>query len=203
MTLDLTKKTLETGENVALVLDKGQTLTKIKLGLGWDIRSGNGSDFDLDAIVTLLGENGKVHASTSDSICYFNNKKVLGDVVVHSGDNRTGEGKGDDETIVIDLQKMPATVKRVLASVVIYQAQERSQNFGQVQNAYARVYADGSKFVVDDKEVAEIRYDLTEDYSASTSIEVVEIYRHNDSWKVKGLGKGYKESVKAHLERFI
>ena len=199
--LDLTKK-LEKGENVALVLDKGTPLTTVRMGLGWDV-SNSSTAFDLDALVVLLGADGKFHSTTGDSVAYFGNKTPLNGAIKHHGDNLTGQGEGDDEVIDINLDKLPETVQKVLAGVVIYQAPERGQNFGQVNNAFARIYLpDNSKFVVDDKEVQEIRYDLTEDHSVNYSVQIVEIYRHNGSCKIKALDKGLKKDLREYLNEF-
>lgn len=201
--LNLEKK-LETGENVALVLEKGQNLSKVRVGLGWDVRTSAGSAFDLDALVLLLNENGKIHSNTSESVAYFGNKNVLGGTVIHHGDNLTGAGAGDDEVVDIDLSRLPESVKRVLIGVCIYDAVARGQNFGQVNNAFARVFLpDNSKFVVDGSEVTEIRYDLTEDNSASYTVELAELYRHNGQWKMKGLGKGSKETLKEWTDKYV
>lgn len=201
--LNLEKK-LETGENVALVLEKGQDLSKVRVGLGWDVRTSAGSAFDLDALVLLLNENGKIHSNTSESVAYFGNKNVLGGTVIHHGDNLTGAGAGDDEVVDIDLSRLPESVKRVLIGVCIYDAVARGQNFGQVNNAFARVFLpDNSKFVVDGSEVTEIRYDLTEDNSASYTVELAELYRHNGQWKMKGLGKGSKETLKEWTDKYV
>lgn len=129
--------------------------------------------------------------------------KPLNGAILHHGDNLTGEGDGDDEVIDINLDKLPETVQKVVAGVAIYQAPERGQNFGQVSNAFARIYLpDNSKFVVDDKEVQEIRYDLTEDHSVNYSVQVVEIYRHGGSWKIKALDKGAKKDLGEFLNEF-
>lgn len=199
--LNLTKK-LEKGENVALVLEKGLPLTTVRMGLGWDV-SNSSTAFDLDSLVVLLGADGKFHSTPLDSVAYFGNLKPLNGAILHHGDNLTGEGDGDDEVIDINLDKLPETVQKVVAGVVIYQAPERGQNFGQVSNAFARIYLpDNSKFVVDDKEVQEIRYDLTEDHSVNYSVQVVEIYRHGGSWKIKALDKGAKKDLQAFLNEF-
>ena len=199
--LNLTKK-LEKGENIALVLEKGLPLTKIRMGLGWDV-SNSSTAFDLDSLVVLLGADGKFHSTPLDSVAYFGNLKPLNGAIFHNGDNLTGEGEGDDEVIDINLDQLPESVQKVIAGVVIYQAPERGQNFGQVSNAFARIYLpDNSKFVVDDKEVQEIRYDLTEDHSVNYSVQIVEIYRHNGSWKIKALDKGAKKDLQAFLNDF-
>jgi tellurium resistance protein TerD len=159
------------------------TMTKMVVGLGWDTRATDGAAFDLDAVGFVLNNTGKVRAD-SDFI-FFNNKQNAEGSVVHGGDNRTGEGDGDDETIIIDLSKMPADVEKVAVCVVIYDAEGRKQNFGQVSRAYVRVLNDANQ-----QEVA--RYDLSEDGSTEAAMIFGEVYRHNGEWKFKAVGQGFK-----------
>lgn len=194
---------LEKGENTTLNLSKGNPLTQVNLGLGWDVTTASHPPYDLDSIVVLLGEDGKFHSTQAESTAFFNNLNPLPSVS-HLGDNRTGQGEGDDETIQIGLSTLPESVKRVLAAAVIYEAPQRSQNFGQVENAYARIYApDGTSFETQNGEVSEIRYDLTEDFSNAYTVEVCELYRHNGGWKIKALGNGSKDDLGAFLAKFV
>lgn len=186
---------LTKGENLNLTKTvAAELLSQLNLGLGWDIRATDGKDFDLDAVAILLGENGKIFDATERSLCFFNQKEIEG--VKHSGDNRTGAGDGDDETIEVSLNTLQAEVKEVVLGVVIFEAAERNQNFGQVNNAYVRLYnpLDGNK------ELA--RFDLSEDYSAQTVIEMAKLYRHNGEWKFKALGDGFKESIADLFSRY-
>lgn len=193
---------LEKGENTTLSLSKGGTLSRINMGLGWDVTTSSQPPYDLDSVVVLLGANGKYHSTQSESIAFFNNLTPLASVT-HLGDNRTGAGEGDDETIKLDLASLPESVQRILAGVVIYQAPQRGQNFGQVQNAFARIYVeDGSTFETQNGEVSEIRYDLTEDFSNAYTVEVCELYRHNGGWKIKALGNGSKDDLTSFLSKF-
>ena len=177
MAISLTK-----GGNVNLSKE-APSMTKMVVGLGWDIRATDGAAFDLDAVGFVLGANGKVRAD-SDFI-FFNNKQNAEGSVLHGGDNRTGEGDGDDETIIIDLSKMPADAEKVAVCVVIYDAETRRQNFGQVSRAYVRVLNDANQ-----QEVA--RYDLSEDGSTEAAMIFGEVYRHNGEWKFKAVGQGFK-----------
>lgn len=186
MSINLTK-----GENHAL--DKN-TQTAL-IGLGWDAKSGSGDAFDLDASVIALSANGKI-ASDSDVI-YFNNKKHSSGAIVHSGDNLTGAGDGDDETIKLDFSKMPANIERLVVVVNIYNAEQRKQNFGQVNNAYVRLVD-----TTGGKNEEQLRFDLTEDYSGSTGIRMADIYRHNGEWKMKAVGEGAKCGLGDFINQF-
>lgn len=173
---------LQKGGNVNLSKE-APSMTKMIVGLGWDVRATDGAAFDLDAVAFVLKADGKVRAD-SDFI-FFNNKQNAEGSVVHAGDNRTGEGDGDDETIIIDLSKMPANVEKVAVCVTIYDADSRRQNFGQVSRAYVRVVNDAGQ-----QEVA--RYDLSEDGSTETAMIFGEVYKHNGEWKFKAIGQGFK-----------
>ena len=179
---------LSKGQKVDLT--KGNPgLTKIMVGLGWDVNSfDTGGDFDLDAAAFLLGESGKV-TSSGDFVFYGNLKHSSG-AVEHLGDNLTGEGAGDDEQIRIDLTKVPDNIQRIAFTVTIYDAAERRQNFGQVSNAYVRVVDESTGMEL-------IRYDLEEDFSIETAIVVAEIYRHNGEWKFNAIGSGFQGGLEA------
>ena len=152
---------LSKGGNVSLSKET-RNLSALTVGLGWDVRQTDGAAFDLDASAFVVGQDDKV---LSDAHFIFYNNKVTPDgSVVYSGDNRTGEGADDDETIKIDFARLSAEVKKVVIGVTIHEAQERRQNFGLVSNAYARVINDANG-----KELA--RYDLSEDCS-TTSLRI-------------------------------
>ncbi|MBK1664622.1 chemical-damaging agent resistance protein C [Rhodospirillum rubrum] len=172
---------LSKGGNVSLSKE-APGLTAINVGLGWDARVTDGSAFDLDASAFLLNDGGKIR-SDADFI-FYNNKTSSDGSVVHQGDNQTGAGEGDDETVAIDLTKVPADVQKVAFTVTIHEAEARKQNFGQVTNAFIRVVnqADG-------KEVT--RYDLSEDYSTETAMIFGELYRNGADWKFKAIGQGF------------
>jgi tellurium resistance protein TerD len=172
---------LSKGGNVSLSKEAPDMRT-MRIGLGWDMRVTDGSAFDLDASVFVLGEDGKVRKN-SDFV-FFNNLTGGDGAVVHQGDNLTGEGEGDDEVILVTLDKLPANVARISFAATIYEADQRRQNFGMVQNAFIRVVnGDGGK------EVA--RYDLSEDASTETAMIFGELYRHGGEWKFKAIGQGF------------
>ncbi|MEN9429760.1 MAG: hypothetical protein RJA86_619 [Pseudomonadota bacterium] len=173
---------LQKGGNVNLSKE-APTMTKMVVGLGWDTRATDGAAFDLDAVGFVLNNAGKVRAD--GDFIFFNNKQNAEGSVVHGGDNRTGAGDGDDETIIIDLSKMPADVEKVAVCVVIYDAEGRKQNFGQVSRAYVRILNDANQ-----QEVA--RYDLSEDGSTEAAMIFGEVYRNGGDWKFKAVGQGFK-----------
>ncbi len=172
---------LSKGGNVSLSKE-APGLTAIIVGLGWDARVTDGSGFDLDASAFLLNDGGKVRGDAD--FIFYNNKTSADGSVVHQGDNQSGVGEGDDETLTIDLSKVPADVQKVAFSVTIHEAEARRQNFGQVSNAYIRVLNKA-----DNKEIA--RYDLSEDYSTETAMIFGEIYRSGAEWKFKAVGQGF------------
>ncbi len=183
---------------MAVNLKKGQKvdltktnpgLKKVVVGLGWDVnRYDGGSDFDLDASAFCLNANGKV-SQDSDFVFYGNSTHPSGSVV-YGGDNRTGAGEGDDEQIFVDLSQVPAGIERIVFTVTIYEAFERRQNFGQVNNAYVRILDEATNQEL-------IRYDLEEDFSIETALVVGEIYRHGGEWKFNAVGSGYQGGLEA------
>ncbi|MDP2310786.1 MAG: TerD family protein [Pseudomonadota bacterium] len=173
---------LSKGGNISLSKE-APGLTRITVGLGWDPRATDGGKFDLDANAFLLNAAGKVR-SDADFIFYNQLKSVDGSVE-HTGDNRDGAGEGDDESIKIDLGKVPADVQRVSVCVTIDEAEQRRQNFGMVSNAFVRIVNSDTN-----QEIA--RYDLAEDASTETAIVFAEIYRNGAEWKFKAVGQGYK-----------
>jgi tellurium resistance protein TerD len=152
------------------------------VGLGWDQRVTDGTEFDLDASVFVLNEAGRVR-SDADFI-YFNNLVGANGAVEHHGDNLTGQGEGDDETITVHLDRMPADVIKVTFAVTIYEGTERRQNFGMVANAFIRVSNNEGGI-----ELA--RYDLSEDASTETAMIFGELYRHGAEWKFRAVGQGF------------
>ncbi|WP_201545542.1 TerD family protein [Psychrobacter sp. H7-1] len=176
MAISLTK-----GGNVNLSKE-APGLTNITIGLGWDPRATDGQDFDLDAIAFLLNDAGKVR--NDQDFIFFNNLKSGDGSVEHTGDNRTGEGDGDDEAIKVDLTRVPSDVSKIAVCAIIYEGQARNQNFGQVADAFIRV--------VNDNGATEIaRFDLSEDGSTETAMIFGEIYRHNGEWKFRAVGQGF------------
>ena len=173
---------LRKGGNISLSKEGGASLNKITVGLGWDERATDGSEFDLDANAFLLGADGKVR-SDADFIFYNQLKSSCGSVE-HQGDNLTGGGDGDDEKVTITLKDVPADVQKVAFTVTIHEAENNGQNFGMVSNAFIRVVDNNN-----DKEMA--RYDLSEDSSTETAMIFAEVYRHGSDWKFKAIGQGF------------
>ncbi|MGZ4587886.1 MAG: TerD family protein [Mycobacteriaceae bacterium] len=176
---------LTKGGNVSL-RKEAPGLTAVVVGLGWDVRTTTGTDFDLDASAILVKADGKV---LSDShFVFFNNKTSPEGSVEHTGDNLTGEGDGDDESIKVNLATVPAEVDKIVLPVSIYEAESRSQGFGQVRNAFIRI--------VNQSGSAEIaRYDLTEDASTETAMVFGELYRNGADWKFRAVGQGYASGL--------
>ena len=172
---------LSKGGNVNLSKE-APGLNKIVVGLGWDARATDGAAFDLDASAFLVKLDGKVR-SDSD-FCFYNNKVVANGAVQHTGDNLTGAGEGDDESIKVELSKIPADLDKVVFTVTIHEAEARKQNFGQVNHAFIRVVNEESGL-----EIA--RYDLSEDASIETAMIFGEIYRVGTDWKFKAVGQGF------------
>jgi tellurium resistance protein TerD len=187
MPVSLTK-----GGNVSLTKE-APGLTNVIVGLGWDVNSFSGGEFDLDASAIMVGADGKV---VNDSAFVFFNNKVSSDgSVEHTGDNLTGEGDGDDEQVKVNLAGVPPEVDKIVFPVAIYDADTRGQNFGGVRNAYVRVVnaADGTEIA---------RYDLTEDASTDTAMVFGEIYRNGADWKFKAIGSGYASGLKGIAQDF-
>lgn len=173
---------LQKGGNVNLSKE-APGLNKMVVGLGWDTRATDGAAFDLDGAIFLLNASGKVR-SDADFV-FYNNLKSTDGSIVHSGDNTTGAGEGDDETVTIDLTKVPADVDKIAICVTIHDAEARKQNFGQVSKAFVRcVNATGNA------EIA--RYDLSEDGSTEAAMVFGEVYRAGADWKFRAIGQGFK-----------
>lgn len=183
---------LSKGGNISLS-KTDPMLKNIIVGLGWDARPTDGIDFDLDASAFMVKEDGKVR-SDSDFI-FYNQTKSLCSSVEHTGDNRTGAGDGDDESLVILLDKVPTDIQRIVFTVTIHDAEARKQNFGQVSHAYVRVVNRET-----DNEVA--RYDLSEDASIETAMIFGEIYKNNTEWKFKAVGQGYAGGLSALAKQY-
>ena len=179
---------LQKGQKVDLT--KGNTTLKhVLVGLGWDVnRYDGGFAFDLDASAFLLGANGQT--PNTDAFIFYGNLKHPSGAVEHMGDNLTGEGDGDDEQIMVDLTKIPDSIEKIAFTVTIYEAEERRQNFGQVDNSFIRI-------VDNDTGKELIRYDLGEDFSIETAIVVGEIYRHGGGWKFNAVGSGFQGGLAA------
>ncbi|WP_131765141.1 TerD family protein [Candidatus Protofrankia californiensis] len=178
---------LAKGGNVSLTKQAAEAgtpqLTALTVGLGWDARTTTGTDFDLDASAIGVKADGKV--LTDQYFVFFNNLKSPDGAIQLTGDNLTGAGEGDDESIVVNLGQVPAEIDKIVVPVSIYGAQERQQNFGQVRNAYIRV--------VDQTGTELVRYDLSEDYSTETVVIFGEVYRNGAEWKFRAVGQGHND----------
>ncbi len=169
-------------------------LTKVMVGLGWDTNKyDGGNDFDLDSSVFLLDETGKVK-DPSDFV-FYNNTTGGNGSVVHSGDNLTGDGEGDDEVVYVTLNDVPASIQKITFTVTIHDAESRNQNFGMVSNAFIRLVNDANGQEL-------IRYDLGEDFSIETALVVGELYRHGAEWKFSAIGSGYQGGLAALCNDF-
>lgn len=183
MTINLSK-----GQRIDLT-KTNPGLKKAIIGLGWDTNKYSGGyDFDLDASAFLVGANDKV--IDEKDFVFYNNLQGANGSVIHTGDNRTGEGEGDDEQLIIEFDKVPEHVHKIAITVTIHDAIQRAQNFGQVSNAFVRL-------VNQDTNEEVIRYDLAEEFSIETALVVCEIYRHGSEWKFSAVGSGFQGGLAA------
>lgn len=168
-------------------------LARLMVGLGWNARSTAGEAFDLDASAFLLTEAGKVRGE--GDFIFYNNLKSIDGSVAHQGDNRTGDGDGDDEAVKVNLAGMSADIAKIAFAVTIHDAEARRQTFGQVSGAFIRVVDEGSG-----KEL--VRYDLSEDFSTETALIFGELYRHQGEWKFRAVGQGYRGGLMELVQGF-
>ena len=185
---------------MAVNLSKGQrvsldnSMRMALVGLGWDTNKYDGGfDFDLDASAFLLGANGK--CIRDEDFVFYNNLNGRNGAVVHQGDNLTGEGDGDDETVKVDLSKISANAAEICFVVTIHKADERKQNFGQVRNSFIRIYNP-----VTNEEI--MKYELEEDFSIETAVEFGRLYRRNGQWKFEAIGVGQKQGLQEFLNKY-
>ena len=169
------------------------TLVRILIGLGWDERATDGASFDLDASAFLLTASGKVRGD--HDFIFYNQLKSQDGSVEHTGDNRSGQRDGDDESLVVDLSKVSPEIEKIAITVTIHDAQSRGQNFGQIANAFIRV-------VNQDSGIEIVRFDLAEDYSTETAMVFGEVYRHNGEWKFRAVGQGYAGGLAAMCQQY-
>ncbi len=188
MTINLSK-----GQKIDLT--KGNpSLRRAVIGLGWDTNKySGGGDFDLDASAFLVGSNGKTN-NDLDFIFYNNLEHSTGSVI-HTGDNRTGEGEGDDEQLIVEFSKIPSDIDKIAITVTIYDAIARAQNFGQISNAFVRVVNEETNEEI-------LRYDLSEDFSVETALIFCEIYRNNGEWKFSAIGSGFQGGLAALCKNY-
>ncbi|MFA5431846.1 MAG: TerD family protein [Candidatus Paceibacterota bacterium] len=183
---------------MAIILEKGQrvnvNLPKFVVGLGWDANSSStGQNFDLDASVFILGENKKL--LTDSYFVFYNNLVSPDNAVEHKGDNLTGDGEGDDESIIIDLSKIHPNATELCFVVTIFDAEARKQNFGQVHNSFVRVYNPDSNEEI-------MKYELEEDFSVETAVEFARLYKRNGEWKFEAIGIGLKGGLQDFLNKY-
>ncbi len=179
---------LKKGQKVSLTKEN-PGLKRVVVGLGWDVNAfDTGGDFDLDAAAFLLTDSGKVKDS-GDFVFYGNLKHTSGSVQ-HMGDNLTGAGDGDDEQIKVDLSMVPEDISKIAFSATIYEAEARRQNFGQVNNAFIRIYNEETGEEI-------LRYGLGEDFSIETAVVFGELYKNGNEWKFNAIGSGYQGGLAA------
>ncbi|MDE6034663.1 MAG: TerD family protein [Ruminococcus sp.] len=179
---------LSKGQKISLT-KSNPGLKKVVVGLGWDVNAfDTGSAFDLDSCAFLLTESGKV--SKQEDFVFYGNLKHDSGAVEHMGDNLTGAGDGDDEQIKIDLSAIPSEITKIDITVTIHEAEERKQNFGQVNNSFIRIYNEETGEEI-------LRYDLEEDFSIETAVVFGELYKHGDEWKFNAIGSGYQGGLAA------
>lgn len=187
---------LQKGQRVDLT--KGNAgLSNILVGLGWDpvektgggllggLFGGKGPDIDCDASVIMLDQNEKM--TKKEDLVYFGNLRSQCGSVIHTGDNLTGDGDGDDEQIIVELGRVPAHIHKLVFVVNIYDCIRRKQDFGLIKNAFIRVVNGGNKQEL-------IRFNLTENYAGKTTLVVGEIYRNGSEWKFAAIGEGTNEA---------
>ncbi len=186
-----THVTVPLQKNTVLDLNKvAPSLENLDLGAGWDIAS-MGSDYDLDISAFLLGANNKI--SSASDVIYFNNMSAPG---IHlNGDNRTGAGEGDDEVISVNLKQIASNVEKILLAVTIYDAVNRRQTFGQVNNSYIRLIDKNGN-----KEIA--RFDLKDNYSTETAVIFGELVRNGSNWAFHSIGDGHQVDLNGLLAYF-
>lgn len=157
---------------------KNPGLKKVILGAGWDVASGV-NDFDIDISAFLLDSNNKFNSV--ENVIFFNNK--MGQGIELSGDNRSGAGEGDDETINIDLEKINPSIQNIVFVVSIHEAQSKRQTFGMINNSYVRLIDE-----VNNKELC--RFNLKDDSSTATSVLFARLFRSGGEWQFEALGEG-------------
>ncbi len=188
---------------MAITLSKGQKIDLTKtnpglvrgvIGLGWDTNKySGGKEFDLDASAFLVDASNR--CQNDHDFIFYNNLKHPSGALQHTGDNRTGEGDGDDEQVIVDFPKIPVYVDRIGITVTIHDAEARSQNFGQVSNAFVRLSDEATGEEL-------LRFDLGEDFSIETAVVFCELYRHGNDWKFNAIGSGFSGGLGALCKNY-
>jgi tellurium resistance protein TerD len=172
----------------------GASLQKFVVGMGWDVNeTDSGQGFDLDASAFILGENGKV--LSDQHFIFYNNKTSPEGCIEHTGDNQSGAGEGDDESIKVDLSKMPSNCASIAFVVTIHEGETRKQNFGQVRNAFVRIYDPATNEEI-------IKFDLGEDFSTETAVEFGTLYKKDSAWKFKAIGTGFAGGLQKFVDKY-
>lgn len=170
-------------------------LRNVGLGLGWDTNdTDSGVDFDLDVSLFML--NGGKKIPEDEYFVFYNNLTSPDGAVVHQGDNRTGEGEGDDESIFIDLNRITSSIEELVIVVTIDEALKRKQNFGQVENSFIRIYDIDSNSEI-------VKYELDEDFSTEIAVEFGRLYKKEGSWRFKAVGTGFNSGLQGFVDKFI
>lgn len=171
------------------------SLKRVGVGLGWDTnQTDTGVDFDLDASAFMVNSSGKIPEDSY--FIFYNNLTSPDNSLSHQGDNRTGEGEGDDETLFVELDKIDSSIEEIVFVATIHEAEKRGQNFGQVRNAFIRIYD-----LDTNQEIA--KYDLEEDFSNETAIEFGSLYKKSGSWRFKAVGSGFNSGLQGFVDRFV
>ena len=176
MAINLTK-----GNTIDLT-KKNPGLNNLHIGLGWDASDSKGNDIDCDVSVFMLDDQNKI--PNDESFVFYNNLKSGDESVVHQGDNRTGEGEGDDEEVLIDLGKVSDDILQMLFVVTIHDGEANAQDFSMVENAFIRVSNNSSG-----EELC--RYELNESFSDSDSVQIGRVYRYEGEWNFEAMGDGF------------
>jgi tellurium resistance protein TerD len=183
---------LSKGQGISLSKE-APTMKKVRIGLGWDARVTDGSAYDLDATAFLLSDSGVV--TEQPGLVGYMKKSGGNDSVTYLGDNKTGEGEGDDEGLIVDLSAVPMNVSKVAFTVTIHEAIKRNQNFGGIENSFIRAVNED-----DGTELA--RFDLREDFDMETAMIMGELYRHGEEWKFRAIGQGFASGLEGLCEKF-
>ncbi len=168
-------------------------LRKVAIGLGWQVNQA-GQSYDIDASVFMLGADGKI--PNDKYFVFYNNLHSFDESLKHSGDNRTGEGNGDDETIYVDLAKVNPAIQEIVFVVTIHEGQEKNQNFSQIKNAFIKIYNHESKNSL-------ARYNLREAFSQETALEFGRLYKKENEWRFQAVGEGYSSGLQSFVDKYI
>lgn len=187
---------LQKGQKVELRKSDGGSLRRVMVGLGWDeVKQTRGffapkpQDIDCDASAFLCMGG---HLTSNQDVVYFGNLRHGSGAVAHMGDNLTGAGEGDDEQILVDLSALPGQYDKIVFVVNIYQAAQRRQHFGMIQNAFIRI--------CDAETNQELcKYNLSENYDGMTAMVFGELYLYKGQWKFNAIGQPTRDNSISEL----